>query len=929
MKQLITLMLILTASTVSAGIPIAKNKKAVEIFGSVYDAFTKGKLKAFITLMRSDSTVVDTATCYVSERGTYSWYSFYVPRTEARYILKATLEGYKDSYMDYELKNIGRKYQTGIPCILMSRKDDGSMRNINLDGVVVTGTRVQIAYKGDTIVYDAAAFNMPEGSMLDGLIRQMPGAEIKDNGDIYVNGRKIDNLLLNGKDFFKGDNKMMLDNLPYFTVKDVRVYHKTTEKSELAGREIEKKDYVMDVSLKREYARGYVVNSEVGAGTQKRWMGRAFGLYYDDHTRVSVFGNMNNVNEDRRPGSDGEWTPSDMPRGLLTTRQAGFNLRTEDKDRNIRENADVALTWKDADNTTKAASETFASAGNIYKGSSSASRNRNFYLSMNNTLSFSKLRLTLHTHGYCSNGDNASSRSDSTYGAQLMNSSYSRSMSEYSAVTLNQRMYWYKSFEWGDYISFNASVNYSHMKPGYGYGFSNTFYSATGETDRRNTFSEAAKNRYSYYGEAQYALVLPSRWEIGSHLYYEQRYNRERNNHYRLDLLNNERYEEQWLLPSTRDSLLSVLDGANSRFVSTMEREYRATVSLSRYTDNGSINIVMPLIRTNERMHYMRTVLDTVARRSYTTFEPYASIHTYGKNPVSFRYELDVAQPDFQNLMPATDNRNPLSVRLNNPGLKGRIRHKGNGQVTFKNDSTGASFYVGFDFLVLHNAWGNRTTYDSSTGAYTYMTDNVNGCWSSSLKGGWQRPLDRKKLFRIDLNGSVKYERSVDFDVAYDTDADVLSKVTNVYTRLNGKVSYRRGKFSAAVVSKLVMRNSRGNREGMADINTYDYQYGGNLQYAVPGTGITVATDINMFSRRGYGSDMMNTDDIVWNAQLTHSFMKGRFTAKLQVFDLLHQLSSVRYNINAQGRTETWYNCIPRYVMLTAAYKFVRKPNKK
>ena len=130
---------------------------------------------------------------------------------------------------------------------------------------IFKGTRIQVAYKGDTIVYDASAFKLPEGSMLDGLIRQLPGAELKDNGDIYINGVKIDYLTLNGKDFFKGDNKVMLDNLPYFTVKNLKVFYKDTKKSEMLGRQVEEQDYVMDVTLKREYSRGYIANAEVGA----------------------------------------------------------------------------------------------------------------------------------------------------------------------------------------------------------------------------------------------------------------------------------------------------------------------------------------------------------------------------------------------------------------------------------------------------------------------------------------------------------------------------------------------------------------------------------------------------------------------------------------------------------------------------------------
>jgi hypothetical protein len=46
-------------------------------------------------------------------------------------------------------------------------------------------------------------------------------------------------------------------------------------------------------------------------------------------------------------------------------------------------------------------------------------------------------------------------------------------------------------------------------------------------------------------------------------------------------------------------------------------------------------------------------------------------------------------------------------------------------------------------------------------------------------------------------------------------------------------------------------------------------------------------------------------------------------------FDILHQLSSTQYSVNAQGRTETWHNCIPRYALLTLAYKFQKMPKKK
>ena len=80
--------------------------------------------------------------------------------------------------------------------------------------------------KGDTIVYNADAFQLSKGSMLDALIEQLPGAELKDNGVITVNGKQVSSLLVNGKDFFRGDPKVALENLPAYMVNKVKVYEK-------------------------------------------------------------------------------------------------------------------------------------------------------------------------------------------------------------------------------------------------------------------------------------------------------------------------------------------------------------------------------------------------------------------------------------------------------------------------------------------------------------------------------------------------------------------------------------------------------------------------------------------------------------------------------------------------------------------------------
>ena len=86
-----------------------------------------------------------------------------------------------------------------------------------------------------------------------------------------------------------------------------------------------------------------------------------------------------------------------------------------------------------------------------------------------------------------------------------------------------------------------------------------------------------------------------------------------------------------------------------------------------------------------------------------------------------------------------------------------------------------------------------------------------------------------------------------------------------------------------------------------------------------------------MLSRRGYGSSAFNKSECVVNASLTQSLWRDKWELTLEGRDLFHQLSNTTYEVNAQGRTETWYRVIPNYLMLHLVYKFtpkLRKPNR-
>jgi len=111
-------------------------------------------------------------------------------------------------------------------------------------------------------------------------------------------------------------------------------------------------------------------------------------------------------------------------------------------------------------------------------------------------------------------------------------------------------------------------------------------------------------------------------------------------------------------------------------------------------------------------------------------------------------------------------------------------------------------------------------------------------------------------------------------------------------------------------------------------VNAFDIQYGAKVQTSLVWD-LKINTDLTIYSRRGYNDASMNDDNLVWNADVTKSFLKSKnLILKLEGFDLLHQLDNVRTEVNAQGRTETWYNVVPSYVMLHLIYRLNVLPKK-
>ena len=156
-----------------------------------------------------------------------------------------------------------------------------------------------------------------------------------------------------------------------------------------------------------------------------------------------------------------------------------------------------------------------------------------------------------------------------------------------------------------------------------------------------------------------------------------------------------------------------------------------------------------------------------------------------------------------------------------------------------------------------------------------------------------------------------------------------LNAVNTLTLHDGAYIQYNKGALNIRATGDITWRHSEGKMRDFETLNVTDFKYGLSARYTIPKLKTTIFADGNMYSRRGYGSAELNTDDFVLNASISQPFLKGKLIARIEAFDILHQLSSTQYQVNAQGRIETWYRSLPHYFMAHIVYHFNKNPRKK
>ena len=962
----ITLVMALTAG--------AQNKSHVAV-GRVEDQVThKPVFSTKATLMRMDSTVVDSAvscppgTCE-SFGKEESFYRFFL-NEPGTYLVKLEKEGYETLWHTVEVKFYRRSTDVEWPTLRMKRLPKQVDRQ--LGEAVVKASKVKFYYKGDTLVYNADAFQMASGSMLDELISQLPGVDLNDEGQIKVNGRFVDELLLNGKDFFSKDRTVMLENLPSYMVNQVKAYTKAGMKSVLAGRDMGDSTFVMDVVLKKQYQIGWVGNAEAGYGTKDRYLARLFALRFSDHSRLTLFGTMNNLNDNRKPGRNGDWSPDRLPQGLTATKTVGADYYFDDKDSRYQVTGNAKLDYSDGDSRTETSTQNYLKGGDTYGRQRSAMMSENLNFATNHELKLTHSGNYYWGHemslNYRNNrnwngmtGGTFNENPDPLFAAGFMDSLRSPVAGELMRkLALNRTVQQAYANGHGLNLDYNTmfwKIKVGHTDDMYTIRVNAGYYNnvarnwnhyrldypvSAAATDFRNRYLTTPRNGYNYGVKGSYDFEFTGNGNTDLSYGYEQRYASDERHLYRLDRL------ERWGLGEApalgrlpgEDSLLHCVDAPNTYTSRLTERTHSVSDNtqfqlLKRDRRTAlDIRFNVPFHFKSRRLRYHRAALDTAFTRCNTVFDPRVQFQmqmgtsrTTSLWFVNLVLQKSTDLPLMSSLIDVADDSNPLYITRGNAHLRASYSYKVNGYVMLWNDPKGRSFRLDYSWTAVRNALSTRTLYDRLTGVVTTMPDNVNGNWQTNVSLDMGKPLDKKKQWTLNTVSEARYYNLVDQTDVVQDDAARCNKTRTLYLSEHLKLGGTLGRFTLGAHAKVLWMHATGTRADFNSINAWDYQYGLRASWKLP-LNFQATTDLTMYSRRGYDDRSMNEDDLVWNARVSKRLMNGRVNLVLDAFDLLHQLSNVTATLNANGRVETWRNSLPHYLMFRLIYRLNKEPKK-
>ena len=792
MKRFSVGLVLLLLSTFS----IFAQNKVITVSGRVVESDSKeSAAQATVQLL----SLPDSAYAAGIASNNQGWFT--LPKVKAgKYLLKVSYIGFLTKYVPLHLYANMTEKRVGT----IALESDAVM----LKEAVITAEAPQVTVKEDTLEYNSSAYRTPEGAMLEELVKKLPGAEIDDEGNVKINGKEVKKIMVDGKEFFGGDVKTGLKNLPVNMIDKLKTYDKKSDLARVTGIDDGEEETVLDLKVKKGMNQGWFGNASAAVGTEDRYGSNLMLNRFVDNSQFSLIGSANNVNDQGFSGGGGPRFRNSN--GLTATKMLGVNFASQSEKLELGGSARYNFSDRDALSTNY--SERFLQNGNSYSNSNSKNRSKNTNFKADFRLEWKPDTLTniIFRPNFSYGKSDSYSKSESgTFKSDPFNlvsnpndfldksiwnttddplddirvnasnsesSTESNSLSANASLQVNRRLN-----NQGRNITFRGTFSYGdNDSEQFSESLTRYFDAAAGKSDdERKQYITSPTQNYDYTAELTYNEPVAKATFLQFRYKFQYKYSESDRSTY--SLLPDADKGQDWIwnygdgLPEGYESNK---DMSLSKYAQYKYYNHDINAGLNIIREKYRLNFGVSLQPQNTTLTYRKDDVDTIVKRKVFNFAPNIDFrYRFSKvSQLRFTYRGRASQPSMENLLDIEDNSNPLNVRRGNPGLKPSFSHS---MRLFYNTYNGDKQrgMMAHAFLnMTQNSITNSTTYNQTTGGVTVKPENINGNWNAMGMFGFNTAL-KDKRFTINSFSLVNYTNAVAY--LYNESTQVNDKNTS------------------------------------------------------------------------------------------------------------------------------------------------------
>lgn len=793
-----------------------------------------------------------------------------------------------------------------------------------LSEIIIEGQRIPIIINRDTVSYNTDAFQVRSDETAEDLLRRLPGIDVDARGKITAQGEEVKKVLVDGKEFFGGNVQLVTQNLPADAIKNVKVYDRESDDAMYTGVADGKRTKTIDLELKDGKKNGYFGDVEAGAGTDLRHRAKSGAHFFSPKTRFSVLTNNNNLNQfgfdwndmmamagnDGSSGSfvswDGEANPIPMswmgPRdGVFSSSTNGVNFNF-DPNKNHMLNANYYFTYYDHLQATRTQSEEFNNTQSVQFNEDRTQRNLQLehrgYLEYRwdvDSANRIHLRSTFNSTQRNNRGS-FTSTGQTLEGSALQNSQqFGNTMA--NRISGRTSLQHTKKFT---KLKRNIATNLAAV---YGNDFTDESYQATNDfpLQQQASFLYQLRNdrelRNAYTGSVKYNDAIKTNHNLGL----------------KLDANQSRSQQERFVRDVGGTETIDSLSPQNL----LVNNYYSAAITYAYREDADNAFSFGSQVRARNywwQLQYLNGIGKMAPKEIAFLLPEFWMQYSKSGYYASVSADRDVRLPGLFQLIQNPDLRNPLNVVEGNLDLMPEVSNTAYLYFRKYNQNTQNSFSSNLNFSRVENPFVYAQTIDEN---FRRVSQVING-------------NDPNNRFSGNVNSRILIEKAKLFwssGISYSYN-DFNAPINGVFNR----------QINHAYGVNVGVSNSRKQK---LDVNaTYAYQFNQSRFGVFENLNQDFATQnarLNVVYRLGkkwtfsgefqyqYFSEQAFAGAVgipLLNSVVSYRPKEqGKWTFKINAFDLLNQNQSITRMANANFIRQTENNLLTRYFLVSALYK--------